>query len=377
MQQGHRVTASDYGGWAMRRCLSRIILPCLVSLMLVVPLGGCGKKDVKAERERVVNVHVWTVEKRSFRPFVETVGSLSPDEQVFVSSEVDGVLRSVRVDEGSVVGRGSVLAEINPTDYRLEVLRGKAALRQAEANLANTRLEKDRKAALFKEELVTRQQFDDVTTRLVLAEAELERAKATLSLAEERLAKTTIRAPLAGSIKEKRVSAGDFVRGGTPLFTIIRSDPLKLAFSVPQKDVGKLRLGQEISFKIDAYPDRSFQGRVNLISPSLEEKTRTVKVEAAVPNPGNFLKPGLFTRVVLYTAAPRDVVVAPATSILYDNQRTRVYIKDGDRAREREVKLGAKFDELVEVTTGLQAGEQIVAVGQNNLAEGMKINVAR
>lgn len=377
MQQGRRLTASDYGGRATWRCLSRIIVPCLVSLVFVVPFGGCGKKDVKAERERVVNVHVWTVEKRSFRPFVETVGSLSPDEQVFVSSEVDGVLRSVRVDEGSVIGRGSVLAEINPTDYRLEVLRGKAALRQAEANLANTRLEKDRKAALFKEELVTRQQFDDVTTRLVLAEAELERAKATLSLAEERLAKTTIRAPLAGSIKEKRVSAGDFVRGGTPLFTIIRSDPLKLAFSVPQKDVGKLRLGQEISFKIDAYPDRSFPGRVNLISPSLEEKTRTVKVEAAVPNPGNFLKPGLFTRVVLYTAAPRDVVVVPATSILYDNQRTRVYIKDGDRAREREVKLGAKFDELVEVTTGLEAGEHIVVVGQNNLAEGMKINVAR
>ncbi|MBN1614799.1 MAG: efflux RND transporter periplasmic adaptor subunit [Deltaproteobacteria bacterium] len=350
---------------------------CLFLVFLALQPLGCQKNEVETAKEKTVNVRVLPVETRSFRPFVETVGSLSPDEQVIISSEVDGVLRTVRVDEGSAVARGMVLAEIDDTDYRLDLLRSKAVLKQAEATLENTRVEHQRKDALYREDLVTKQQFDDVSTRLALAEAERERARATLALAEQRLSKTRIRAPMAGFVKEKRSSAGDFVRGGLPLFTLIRTDPLKLIFTVTEKDFGKLHIGQDLSFRVDAYPKREFTGRLSLISPSLDERTRTLAVEAQVPNPGHVLKPGLFARVTLYTGPAREAAVVPATSILYDDSRTRVFVVEGNKAKQREVKTGNIFDEWVEISEGLKIGEQLVVVGQNNLVDGVKVHVAR
>jgi len=173
------------------------------------------------------------------------------------------------------------------------------------------------------------------------------------------------------------VSAGDFVRNGTPLFTIIRVDPLKLRFTVSEKEIGQVRPGQDVTFQIDALPGRDFSGRVSAIYPHLDEKTRTLQVEATVPNRDRVLKPGLFARVTLFTGPPRDIVVVPVTAILYDNSHTKLFVVNGDKAHERPVKLGGKYGDLMEITEGLKAAEQVVIVGQNNLSEGVKVNVAR
>jgi membrane fusion protein (multidrug efflux system) len=348
-----------------------------VILFMNIPYTGCNKDDGKVSEERVVNVKVSMVEKKSFRPFVGTVGTLKAYEEVIVSSEVDGIVKSIRVDEGSSVSRGMLLAEINDTDYRLEVKRAEAVLRQAEATLANTKLEYDRKSSLYKEELVTKQQFDDVSARLAISDGDLDRARASLSLAKEKLSKTKIYSPLRGFVKEKKANAGDYVRNGTPLVWIIQSDPVKLSFTVPEKDVGKLKAGQDVVFRVDAFPDREFSGRVRNIYPSLEEKTRTLQVEALAPNQGNRLKPGLFAKVTLYTGEARDMVVIPVTAILYDNARIKVFVAEGNVAREKEIKIGHKYGESIEITEGLKQGEIIVVAGQNILSEGVKINVAR
>ncbi|MEW6570914.1 MAG: efflux RND transporter periplasmic adaptor subunit [Nitrospirota bacterium] len=294
-----------------------------------------------------------------------------------MSAEVDGILKSVRVDEGTVVSKGSVLATIDDTDYSLEVKRAEAALKQAEATLANTRLEFQRKESRYKEELVTRQQFDDVSTRLSLAETELERLKIALSLAKERLKKTKIYSPLSGVVKEKKISAGDYVKNGTNLFVIIQNNPIKLNFTVPEKDVGKLNKGQDVFLSVDAFPDKEFSGKVSIIYPCLEERTRTLQVEALVPNPHEFLKPSFFAHVTLYTGDAKDTIVVPVTSLLYEADKVKVFVIEGDRAKEREVKLGSKYSEAMEIVEGLREGESVVIVGQQNLFEGARVNVAR
>ncbi len=349
----------------------------LLLLPVVVMNTGCTKNEAKVAEERVMNVKVWTAENKSFRPYVETIGTLKANEEVIVSSEVDGIVKNLRVNEGSPVSRGTVLAEISETDYRHEVSRDDAVLRQAEASLANAKLEYERKAALYKEELVTKQQFDDISARLAVAHGDLDRAKANLALAKEKLTKTKIYSPLQGVVREKRVTAGDYVRNGSQLLWIVQSDPIKLSFTVPEKDVGKLKIGQDVMFRVDSYPDSEFKGRLNTIYPSLEEKTRTLQVEALVPNRDSKLKPGLFAKVTLYTGQAREVVVVPITAILYEDSRVKVFIAEGDRAKERPVKIGSKYGEYLEIVEGLQKGESVVVVGQNNLAEGAKINVAR
>jgi membrane fusion protein (multidrug efflux system) len=339
--------------------------------------SGCGKQEAKVLEEKVVNVKVWAVEQKSLRPYVETIGTLKPFEEVIISSEVDGIVKNLRVSEGSPVSKGMTLVEINETDYRLEVNRAEAALRQAEASLANAKLEYERKSALYKEELVTKQQFDDISARQALAEGEMDRARASLSLAKEKLVKTKIYSPLQGAVREKKVTTGDYVKNGSQLLWIVKADPIKLQFTVPEKEVGKLRKGQDVMFKVDSFPDFEFKGRVNAIYPSLEERTRTLQVEALVPNHDAKLKPGLFAKVTLYTGQTRDIIVAPITAVLYEDSRVKLFVADGDRAKERPVKIGSKYGEFVEILEGLQKGETVVVVGQNNLAEGVKINVAR
>jgi RND family efflux transporter MFP subunit len=352
----------------------------VIAILLCVGVSlniGCKKQEQKAVKERAVNVRVWAAENRSLRPFVESIGTLKPYDDVTVSSEVDGILKSIQVDEGSPVTRGQLIAEIKDTDYMLAEEQVTAALKQTQASLANTKIEYQRKEALHREELVTKQQFDDIAARLAVAQGDVERAKAGLDLAKEKLTKTKIFAPMAGSVKEKRVTAGDYIRNGTFLISIIRTDLLKLSFTVSEKDVGKLRMGQDVTFVVDAFPGREFRGRVKTIYPSLEEKTRSLQVEAVVANPDQTLKPGLFARVTLYTGSVRGTVVVPITALLYDNSTTKLFVVEGERAKERKVKIGRKYGEFMEIIEGLKEKEIVVTVGQNNLMEGVPVNVAR
>jgi membrane fusion protein, multidrug efflux system len=338
---------------------------------------GCSKKEQKVQKERAVNVRVWTAETRSLRPFVESIGTLNPNDVVTVSSELDGILKAIRVNEGSPVSQGQPVAEIKDTDYQLALEQAVSMLKQAEAALANAKLEHQRKEALYREELVTKQQFDDIIARLAVTQGDVERAKAGLDLAKEKLTKTRIYAPMAGSIKEKKVTAGDYIRNGTFLVSIIRTDLLKLNFSVTEKDVGNIRMDQDVLFTVDAYPGREFRGQVKTIYPNLEEKTRSLQVEAVVANADGRLKPGLFCRVTLYTGPARNTVVVPINALLYDNSTTKLFVVEGDRAKERKVKIGRKYGEFVEIVEGTKDKEIVVTVGQNNLMEGVLVNVAR
>ncbi len=357
----------------MRRFINVFLYSVIVTSLFTAV--ACQKKDTKTVEEKVFNVQIQDAVKRPLKPFIESIGTLNPFEEVTVSAEIEGVIRSVKVEEGSQVSKGMLLAAIDDSDYSLEVKRAEATLRQAEATLENTKLEFKRKDALYKEELVTKQQYDDVTTRLSLAEAEVERAKASLSLAKLKLSKTKIISPLACVIKEKRVSAGDFVRNGTPMFVIIQPNPLKLRFTVPEKDVGRLKTNQEVMLRVDGFAETEFKGRVNIVFPNVEEKTRTLQVEALVPNNNGLLKPGLFAKVILYTAGERDTIVVPVTALLYEAEKVRVFVTEGDRAKERVVKLGSKYGELMEIIDGVKAGEKVVFMGQQNLSEGAKVSV--
>ncbi|MGB5218186.1 MAG: efflux RND transporter periplasmic adaptor subunit [Smithella sp.] len=367
---GFNIKNSSIGG------LLKSLLLIFLILFISVPLVSC-KKEKKVEKENLINVRVAAAQKKTVRPYIETTGSLRADEEVMVSSEVDGIVKSIKVEEGTAVSKGNLLVEINQTDYQLDKRRAEAALKQAEASLANAKSEFQRKESLYKEELITKQQFDDISTRVILAEADLAKAKSMLETSAERLARTRIYSPLNGMVKEKKVSAGDFARTSSPLLQLIKVDPLKLNFTISEKDIAGLKTGQDVDFTVDSFPDKKFRGKVNLLYPNVEERTRTLQAEALVPNSERLLKPGLFVRAIIYTGPPREVVVAPLTALIYDNATVSLFVVEGNMARERKVTTGRKYGEDIEIIEGLNGKEQIVVIGQNNLSEGIKVNVAR
>lgn len=348
----------------------------LAAAVFAAPLLSC-KKEKKIETEKLVNVVVATALKKQVHPYLEVTGTLMPDEEITVSSEVDGIVRSVKVDEGSEVVPGKLLVEINPTDYLLDHKRAEAAWKQAEASLANVRAEYQRKDALYKEELITRQQYDDISTRVILAEADVAKAKAALDTAAERLARTKIYSPVRGMVKEKKISTGDFVRASFPLLQLIKIDPLKLNFAVSEKDISKIRDGQDVVFTVDSFADRQFKGKIKIVYPNLDERTRTLKAEAVVANGDRSLKPGLFARAVIYTARPRDAILVPLIALSYDGPTVKVFVVEDRIAKERIVKIGDKYGENVEILDGIREKEDVVVVGQNNLSDGVKVNVDR
>ncbi|HOL58464.1 MAG TPA: efflux RND transporter periplasmic adaptor subunit [Syntrophales bacterium] len=354
----------------------RKLIMALLALALSLTVG-CAKKEEKKKMEKVVNVKVMTVGTKLLRPYVEAVGTLKPLDEVTVSAEVEGVVEKIDVIEGAKVKRGALLVKIKDTDYRLALRQAEAVLKQAEANLANLGEEFRRKEALYREELVTKQQFDDVSARLEVARSEVDRARSARDLAKERLRKTEIFCPLSGLVKEKKVSAGDYVRGGTPLVRIIVTHPLLLNFSVVEKDWKYLKVGQEVSFRVDSAAGRMFSGKIRNLFADLDERTRTLQAEALVPNPREELKAGLFARVIVYTGPPEEKVVIPINALLYEGTQVRVFTVVENRAQERVVKTGQKYGDMMEVLAGLTAGEMLVVVGQNNLAPGVMVHVAR
>lgn len=353
-----------------------MFLVLISALFLSIILVSCGKEK-KVETENLINVAVVPAETKTIQNYIATTGTLKADEEVTISSEVDGIVRNIRTREGVSVAAGALMAEINDVDYLLDTKRSEAVFKQTEANLANVRAEYQRKESLFREELITKQQFDDLSMRVALAEADVSRAKAALETSRERLARTRIYAPMSGLVKERRISVGDYVRNGSPLFQLIKVDSLKLNFTVMEKETAVLKKGQKVIFTVDSFPERTFEGRVSVLYPHVEERTRTLQAEAVVPNQGHLLKPGLFARVTIHTDAPRQALVAPLNALLYDGNIVRIFIAEGDIARERTVKVGSTYGEDAEIIEGMKEGEEIVVEGQSNLTEGVKLNVAR
>lgn len=370
--------------------------PLLLAVYCLLFIAGCEKpssdqmleREVKPVKEKPINVQVQSVKNKSLRPFINAIGTLKPAEEVRISSEVDGILMDVSVDEGTIVSKGMPLASIDDADYRLEVERVLAILKQAEANLSNTRLEYQRKDDLYKKGLISVQQFDDISTRLSLSEAEIERAKSSLSIAKQKLSKTKIYSPMSGVIKLKNVSSGDYIRNGSLIFEIIQTDPLKLNFTITETDVGKLKMGQDVLFSVYALPEKEFNGKLNIISPFLDEKTRTLQAEAVVPNSNNLLKPGFFANVILYTGSPKDIILVPDTSLIYEGEKIKVFIVENRITKERLVKVGQKLkiqlvnkgqqpavQEYAEIIEGIKEGEQVVVAGQQNLSDNVKVNI--
>ena len=358
---------------------SRLGLFLIFSIFCCIVLlgAGCTKKKEEVKAEKIINIKVITTQKMPVRPYIEAVGTLQPWDEVIISPEVDGIIKEIPVEEGFPVTKGMFLLKINDIDYRLGVQTAEAALGQAQAGLNNAKIMFDRMEALYKQSGVSKQDFDNASTRLDVSTQDVERAKAALSIAKERLSRVILRSPINGMIKQKAVTTGMFVKTGMPLLNLIQIDPLFLTFSVTEKDVGTLKRGQDVVFSVDAFPNREFKGKVDIIYPNVDEHSRMLKVEALIPNRSLELKPGFFSRVMVYTGAQKEAVLIPITSILYEGTKVRVFLNENNKARERYLKLGRKYGEMMEITEGLQAGEKLVVVGQNTLTDGVNVRVVK
>jgi len=352
---GSRVNQVD----SMRN--SAIAAALAVVIASVQPAVAQDTKSKPAAKPMILMVKAAPARALTMTNDISAVGTLVANESVMIRPEVAGRVAAIHFSEGQPIAGGARLLSLDAAEVRA----------QLEASRADERLSEqrsERATELFKKNFISQQALDD-------AREGWRKATARRQEDEARMAKTELRAPFAGIVGLRQVSAGAYLRAGDDIARLDKIDVMKLDFRVPETYLGKITREQPVRVRVDAYADELFQGRVYAVETTVDEKTRTVMLRARVPNLGTRLKPGMFARVSLELDSRSGVVVVPEQAI---NPRGDKYflfrVVDG-KADLLEVKLGARRPGEVEITKGVAAGEMVITENQPMLQSGMQVTI--
>ena len=206
--------------------------------------------------------------------------------------------------------------------------------------------------------------------------ASIQASEASMKLADRQLRDTEIRAPFDGYVEKRLVNLGELVKTQMPVMSVVRIDPLKVVAEIPEKMAPWIHDGQPVELHVDAFPDKTFTGKVSRISPAVNTSTRAFPFEALAPNPDGVLKPGTFARVHIESGKVDDVLSLPAAVLQYRYGVNRVFVIDGDKLTAHELKIGERMGDRVEILTGVNAGDRIAANDIDKLTDGMKVTTA-
>ncbi len=311
--------------------------------------------------ERAIVVEVERVAVSTVVEDIRAVGTLRPNESVVIAPEIAGRLSRIRFNEGDRVKAGDVLVEIDPVILKAELDKARSEVALAKAN-------HDRALTLAQQGTGTLRARDE-------AVAAFQAAQANVALAEARLEKATIAAPLSGIMGLRSVSVGAYLTPGTPIVELADVDPLKVDFRVPELRVASLHAGQAIVIAADALPGATFEGTIYAIDPTVDVNGRAIRLRARVPNPEGRLSPGLFVRLQIVVERRQDAVLVPESAVVAEAGKTFVYRIAGNRAERAEVTLGQRRPGVVEVRKGLDGEDTVVTAGHQRLGDGAVVEI--
>ena len=325
-----------------------------LSLAAALAAAGCDSTAQTAPETKARGVPVRTVSvaQRDLEDEVVLTGTLRPRAQVQVVAEVAARLLQIRREEGARAAQGEVLAVLDPTDYRLNAERAKAALAVAEANQAHARVEKDRADSLLKTGGITDKDRLAAEVNLQVAQAGLAQARAEASIAAQQLARTEIRAPFGGRVARRSADAGAMLAAGAPVFTFVDDSVLEFRASAPSNQYGKLRVGSPVSVTVDSMPGLQVTGRVARVAPLVDDRSRSF--ETVVEVPGNAaLVGGLFARATVRVGMQTGALVVPPMILgMIEASATRRPVMPWTRRRESTTAIGSRCGPILQVPTG-------------------------
>ena len=377
--------------------------------------GACSSGDAKAKEQQaappVVPVSAVAATERPIARFIRATGSLMAEEQADVAAETAGRVVAAGIERGTPVSQGAELVRLSAAETDAQLKEAEANAAQIEARLGITagaafdvnavpevqnakagadlaQAEFARIKSLLDQRVVSQSEYDQRRTQAEAARQQYEAAKngaaqqyqslqaarARVSLARKAFADTVVRAPFNGVVAQRLVTVGDYVTKGMKVAIVVRVNPLRVQLTVPEQAVSSMAAGQPVTFEVDAYPGRQFEGKVKYVSPALQADQRALTVEALVPNADGLLKPGLFATARIEQPGRTPGVLIPATSVQTTSGTSRVYVVAGDHVEDRIVTTGETVGDLIEITKGLKAGERVATKNVAQLADGIKVS---
>jgi membrane fusion protein (multidrug efflux system) len=290
---------------------------------------------------------------------VRATGRIEAVEAVELRPDEEGRITALLFREGQLVSQGTPLIRIDDA-----MLRAQADRAEADRDLARQQLER-----------VRRLHADNASSPADLerAEATARSAEAALALLQLQIERTTVRAPFSGVVGQRLVSTGDYVTSATPLLTLQTVHPQRAVIEVPERYANQLQQGQRVEFTVAAQPQRVFTAEVEFIDPVVQNDNRTILVKARAPNQDRMLKPGMFIEARLATETRENAVVIPEDALQPLRTANVVWAIVDGKASRRVVELGARAQGVVEIVSGVKAGEQVVVGGLERMADGMPV----
>ena len=310
------------------------------------------------------------ITKASVAPTLDAVGSLSSLQGVMLSADLPGIVTTIDFESGSHATNGQLLAQL---DTRQE----EAQLRTAKAKLELARQNLDRARDLSQKRVIAQSAFDEAKSQYDAAVSSVDETQATID-------RKTIRAPFAGDLGIRQINAGQYLKSGDPIVQLESLNPIYANFALPQQNIGKLRIDQQVRLQADGYPDKIFTGTITAINSAVDTSTRNVQIQATISNPEHILRSGIFAAVQVMLPEREGVIMVPATSVEYAPYGDSVFIvetmkdpagKEYLGVREQAVTLGRTRGDQVEILKGLNPGDQIATSGIFKLRQGGAVKI--
>ncbi len=385
------------------------------SAVLLV-LAGCGDDSGATAQEsqrdsaprRVQTSHVV---ERPLGTSVLVNGTLDAYDRATVGAKVAGRVQSLAVDLGSPVRAGQVVARIDPTDYNIRLQQAQAGLAQARVRLGlppeggsdgvdptdtppvreadavrdEARATRERYAALLRDGVISKADFDQAQAQARVAESRYQdsleeirnrqavatQRRADMALARQQLADTALYASFDGVVQQRIASLGEYLAAGAPVMEIVRIDPLRFRAEVPERDAASIRVGQTVQLTVDGAPGQ-YSGRVTRLSPTISERTRVLQMEADIPNRGRALRAGSFGRATIVTDSTAASLTIPKEALVTFAGIEKVVVVEKGKAKEKPVTTGRRAGPYIEVLSGVAAGEEVV-LNPVNLRAGQPV----
>ena len=339
-------------------------------------LVSCGKQnnanpavrgDTKSRPVRVVRAELRPMERA-----LQVTGMLSAHDEATVAAQVAGQMEKNHVDVGDRVTAGQELALIDTTSYEALARQAAANLLKAKASATNAAQNLKRVQELQQEKIASTSELDLAVAESGKTQADVTSAEAANAIAQLSLDRSRVKAPFHGAVAARIAGVGNYVAVGTPIFRIVKTDPLRLRLDVPERDSSALRVGQGVRVSVEG-DTNIYTGQIARVAPAIRETDLMLQVEADVPNPGG-LRAGLFARAQIVVNAREEGVSVPANAVVVFAGLEKVIIVREGKAVERNVITGRREGNWLEIVSGLKTGETI-ALDPGGLRTGQAVTI--
>ncbi len=346
----------------------------LVILLLLVIFGGIfgwkyysGMKmaEMMSQPPPPAVVASAEVSVESWQPYLHAVGSVKPTQGIFVTTEVAGLVHEILAESGQVVKTGDLLLRLDDSVDKAD-MDGLVAQR----TLAKLQFERARK--LLRDKSISQSDYD-------ASRASLDSAEAAVAAKRALIDKKSIHAPFDGQLGIADINLGQYLSPGDAIAPLQSLDPVYVDYSLPERHLPQVHVGQAVTVDVQAWTDRHFEGSITAINPGVDTGTRTLRLRATLDNPEHLLRPGMFAEVRTVLPLRNNILTLPRTAVTYNPYGETVFVirksDAGLSVQNRPVKTGEVREGRVEIIEGLKAGDLVVSAGHNKLRNGQPVTI--